>query len=1034
MKTLEPTPRPTVGAGVPEALESVLEDLWDRGQRPDVRDFLRARGGREPSIDGLLDVLRVDQRRRWLVGERVDVRSYLRDFPAIGCGSEAFFELLYHEILIREGLGERPDLDEYAQSFPDLAERLRLQVEVHEALSVDDLGRARATWSDGADALGDHGALPAVPGYEVLSEIGRGGMGIVYRAHQLRPSRVVALKMILEGRFATEHDVLRFENEVEAIASLDHPNVVPILEVGQHERLHYFTMPLLTGGSLAQAQERLSADPRAIAKVMIEIAGAIHHAHQRGILHRDLKPANILLDDSGRPHVTDFGLAKRAQKGTGLTQRGAVLGSPGYMAPEQASGDPAAVTTATDVYGLGGILYALLTGRAPFEGRSFHETLARVQTEPPERPSRINRIVPSQLELICLKCLEKEPGRRYPGAAAVAEDLRRWLAGEPIQARPVPPAVRAWLWVRRHPTQAALAAALALTIVVGAGVTTSLWLRALASLNAERHTRTLLQFANEGLNRTNRELERAKSQEKNARVRAQERFLLALRAVQDTIEDPGDRSILRLADSATSRQEVLRRIMELYKKLNASLEGDPGPDARAQLAWSYQRLSSLSAQVGAGDTARAALGEALAIRHELSAREPDNRQRLLEEAAAFLLLGGVERQFALPEVAIRPYEEARALLDTLAHRNPADDFVQNQLTWCLGNIGVLQSYSGRLGEALDTHSRVIEIRDGLIRRNPGNMFYRADRAWARHDVAYCLGALGKVSEAVDTLERARQEYDAARRELPGNAELAYRLTVCLGQLAELRRQQNEFAATLAVSERACALAEELARTHPETSRFKELLGTRLWRHSAHQRVAKLPSRGTLARAAAIYEDLVKSYPGVDQFRASLVEVSFREALWARADRDHAAAKAAARRAVDRSIELMKDPTAKEALAKAANCYLMLAIIELDEDRPEEAKPSISAAESIMRRFTIAHPIVEYDLACALSLLSVHGRTTAERAAINDRAMDTLLLAVKHGFSNWGEVRNDPDFAPLRHRREYRLLLLDMEFPQDPFRP
>jgi serine/threonine-protein kinase len=636
------------------------------------------------------------------------------------------------------------------------------------------------------------------------------------------------------------------------------------------------------------------------------------------------------------------------------------------------------------------------------------------------------------LELICLKCLEKEPARRYPGAAAVAEDLRRWLGGEPIQARPVPPAVRAWLWVRRHPTQAALAGALGLAIVVGAGVTTSLWLRALESLRSERYARTLLQFANQGLDRSNRELQRAKSQEQDARVRAQERFVLALRAVQKTIEEPADKSILRLADSAASRQEVLLRIIELYKKLHASLEGDAAPDARAQLAWSYERLGGLSVQVAAGDTAREALGEAAAIRRELSAREPDNRQRLLDEAGALLQLGGVERQFDLPEQAMRTYENAHALLETLARRNPADEFVQQQLAWCLGNLGVLQGYSGRLGEALNTHLRVLEIRGGLIRRNPRNTFYRADRAWGRFDIAYCLRVLGRMSEAVETLERARHELEEACRERPENVDLVFRLVGCLNHIAYAREQQKEFGLMLAASEHACALVEELARTHPETSRWKELLAANLRTLSGQQAAAKLPSRSTTARSAAIYEELARSYPGVDPFRVAVAQVSMREALLARADGDHVAARAAARRAVDRSVELTKNYTSTGAFARAAVCHLLLGMVELDDDRPEEARRSIKAAESIMGRFTTVEPVAEYNLACALSLLSVHGGTTAERAALNDRAMETLRLAVKHGFSDRALVREDPDMAPLRHRPEYRLVLLDLDFPADPF--
>jgi serine/threonine-protein kinase len=1032
MKTIEPTPRPTHGVTGPESPDSALDRLWERGERPCVGAFLSAQGADALPLEDLLAVLRVDQRRRWLSGERVDVRTYRRDFPAVAADPEAFFELVYHEILIREDLGERPDPGEYARSFPDLAERLRLQVEVHEELSLHDGDPVKGDWAPPDGAPGNDATVPAIPGYELLGEIGRGGMGIVYRARQIRPSRLVALKMILEGRFATEHDVLRFENEVEAIAALDHPSVVPILEVGQHGRLPYFTMPLLTGGSLAEAQERLAAAPRALAEAMIEVARAVHHGHERGILHRDLKPANILFDEAGRPHITDFGLAKRVQGRTGLTQPGALLGSPGYMAPEQASGDAAAITTATDVYGLGAILYATLTGRAPFEGRSFHETLARVQVEAPEPPSRVNRSVPSPLELICLKCLEKEPGRRYSSAAAVADDLARWLAGEPIVARPVPTTVRAWLWIRRHPTHAALVAALVLALVGGAGAATLLWLRAEASLGAEREARQMLAVANNGLNRINRELESARTLEKEARIRAQERFNLALRAVRDTIDGPGANSILRLTDAHGSRQGVILRIIELYKTLQASLEGDPTPGARAQLASSFARLGSLTAEVGSADVALAAVDRAIEIRHELSAREPENSRRVLEEATEIVGRGGLERRFGMQEAALRSYQRARTLLDALDHRTPEDNHVQTELAWCLGNLGAVQLTSGHAEDALRTHRRVLEIREGLVARNPGSSFYRSDRSWGRLDLAYCFRALDRASDAVAALELARAEFEAIHEERPSDADVGQRLVDCLNALAETRAAQQQFDPMLTASSQACALIEEVAKAHPEVPRFKLSWAWNLRNLSARQRLAKLPARPAMARSAAIFDELVTAYPGVHQYRIDLIRVLLQLGSLARADRDSAAAGEAARQAVDRSVPLAQDPTTDESLLLAALSHLNLAITNLDGNHPDQARGLIRSAESLMRRAKTVTPYAVYDLACALSLLSTQADSMAERATINDRAMSTLISAVRGGFRNYTHIRDDPDMDPLRHRPEYQLLLLDLAFPDKPF--
>jgi eukaryotic-like serine/threonine-protein kinase len=309
--------------------------------------------------------------------------------------------------------------------------------------------------------------------YELVEEIARGGMGVVYKARQVSLNRTVALKMILSGQLASEADKARFKQEAEAAANLGHPNILPIYEVGEHEGRAYFSMKLVDGASLAESPRPYG---RGLVDVLVQVSRAVHFAHQRGILHRDLKPSNVLIDRDGTPYVTDFGLAKRVEGDAGLTQSGALVGTPSYMAPEQARAERQ-LTTAVDVYSLGAILYEGLTGRPPLRGSGVMDTVLQVLDRDPDDPRQVNPKADRDLGVIALKCLAKEPAKRYESAAALADDLDRWRRGLPIQARPVGPRERLVKWARRHPAPAALSAALVLLVVVALAAITRLYLR-----------------------------------------------------------------------------------------------------------------------------------------------------------------------------------------------------------------------------------------------------------------------------------------------------------------------------------------------------------------------------------------------------------------------------------------------------------------------------------------------------------------------------------------------------------------------------
>jgi serine/threonine-protein kinase len=329
--------------------------------------------------------------------------------------------------------GRTPDLNAAIQKCPALESELR---ELWPAVVL----------AEGAGRTLDPPTLPGQPPaplptasfgeYELLEEIGRGGMGVVYKAWQKKLDRLVALKMVLSGPWATPEELSRFRAEAAVAAKLDHSGIVPVHEIGEHEGKPYFSMKYIAGKTLAQLVAEGPLPPREAARIVYQVALAVEHAHSKGILHRDLKPSNVLLDHTGQPHVTDFGLAKRVADGSGLTATGAVLGTPSYMPPEQAAPQRGPLSPASDVYSLGAILYHLLTGRPPFQAATVMDTLILVLDQDPVPPRMLNPSVDKELEIICLKCLQKAPDLRYSTAAHLATELQAFLHGEPISAQP----------------------------------------------------------------------------------------------------------------------------------------------------------------------------------------------------------------------------------------------------------------------------------------------------------------------------------------------------------------------------------------------------------------------------------------------------------------------------------------------------------------------------------------------------------------------------------------------------------------------
>jgi eukaryotic-like serine/threonine-protein kinase len=432
--------------------------------------------------------------------QRVDavIAAYLEDVDA-GRAPDRQELLARHPELAGELEAFFADNDRVDQ----LAQPLRLPSPPPSQRTEPEVGATRA-YGEGQPATLASGETPLIGpplgtkvryigDYELLEELGRGGMGVVYKARQSKLNRLVALKMILAGEYAGPKELARFRTEAEAVARLQHPNIVQIFEVGEHDGHPYFSLEFVDGGSLAQKLDGTPLPPPQAARLVETLARAMHAAHQAGVVHRDLKPANVLLTAEGTPKITDFGLAKKLDDAAGPTGSNAIMGTPSYMAPEQAGGKSKEIGPAADTYALGAILYELLTGRPPFKAATPLDTVLQVVSDEPAPPRKLQSKTPCDLDTICLKCLQKAPAKRYATAADLAEDLRRFQAQEPIQARPVGRLERGVKWAKRRPAVASLLAALMLAALglVGGGAWFTISLQnalgaAKASAEAER--------------------------------------------------------------------------------------------------------------------------------------------------------------------------------------------------------------------------------------------------------------------------------------------------------------------------------------------------------------------------------------------------------------------------------------------------------------------------------------------------------------------------------------------------------------------
>jgi serine/threonine-protein kinase len=875
--------------------------------------------------------------------------------------------------------------------------------------SPDDATTDQATPTPGA-AIGRRSArrrpksatVPAVPGYEIIAEIGRGGMGVVYEARHVRLNRVIALKMILAGSHATDEQIARFHIEARAVAQIQHPGIVQIHDDGDHEGLPYFSLEFVPGGSLAESIDGKPQPPRSAATMVMALCGALAEAHARGVIHRDLKPANVLLTLDGKPKITDFGLAKQMEGDSEQTRSGSVMGTPSYMAPEQAWGQTREIGPLSDQYALGVILYEMLVGRPPFRGSNPLETLELVRNQEPVPPTRLQPKVPTDLETICLKALQKDPAKRFPDAAAMGEDLRRFLDGEPIVARAVGTPERLWRWCRRNPKVAGLAAAV---VLMGFGITAGAvaFAASLKSINgklanaykdeaaarksAEKSEQTAIAAKNAAIAATEAEA-RAHEKEKQAREKAEALVQGAFAQNRNALEAHRVLGILlnqRLASipgTQAIREELINTTMTGLEATIASLEqlGTVARDkegfalATRTLAGINQRAGQIAMDYGKYDETARYFRRMEELAEQLAADDPDGLEPQKIKASVKATLGDFQMdQIGDADASLKFFDQALAIRRAWMAREPSNDDAKRGVANLLGAIARARLRLGDPAKARDVYREEVALRDQF---SP------------------------EVAEQVEV-----------RRERAGLSDKLGDLSVSLGEAAAGRDHFQQ----------ALSLRREIAAQNPDETQAQRDVLLSLQKLGTHELIyshdPKL-ARRFYQEALDEFLERLKAEPASVPAKMDVALAQYYVATAALRAGDRDAAMAHYRECRNIREELARDPK-----TKLSSLDLMLALARTgDHKRASEIAEGMINAPPLDSRIYF-HSACGFALcAGAAASLPPSGESTRLFRHYTERALEALRLARKHGWKSAEEVATDPDLDPIRADRGFAALL------------
>ncbi len=857
--------------------------------------------------------------------------------------------------------------------------------------------------------------MARIPGYEVGEELGRGGMGVVYRARQLRLNRACALKMILAGSHAKAETVARFIAEAEAIARLQHPHIVQIYHIGEADGLPFFELEYLPGGSLDRQLDGTPWEPRRAARLVEQLAQAIAEAHRSGVVHRDLKPANVLLTADGTPKISDFGLAKTLGSDAGLTRSEAIMGSPSYMAPEQADGKAKAVGPAADVYAAGVILYELLTGRPPFRGAVIWETLEQVKSVEPVPPSRLVPKLPRDIETICLRCLQKDPSRRYGTADGLADDLRRFLEHRPVLARPIPAWDRAARWARRRPAHAALAAVvmLALAALIGGGVWYNGRLRvALHDAEARRREANL------------------------QRQRAEANFRKARAAVDEMLTQVGQEELVDIPRMEPVRERLLGKALEFYQGFLR--ENGEDPAIRKEVARAYGRIGEIQSMLHHLSEAEVAYREAMALLSPPGVPSPDPGER--SDLADFQgELGWLLMEAGRSGEAADALDRSIQLLERLTAEFPGIPSHERQLARAQFARGRLFIGQNDIAASRRCYARSIALGEGLVARHPEVADYR-------FELARGLGSFGLLGSG-------RNEYDPTflkgialletlSREHPTVAKYPHQLGRTLINRGARLRGDGALAEAEASYHRMITVYEKLVANFPDRPDYRHLLAMghhdlgEVLAETGHPAAAEQAFRASLE----LKRGLARASPDVPDYRSGL---GTGLATLGRHLVDHDQL-AEGRRVLEEAIaehrialaKVPSNPLYRGDARKAAEALGRILSRSGDHaglSRLAALIPAHPSADAEYDHFAARILSQSVPLALADRALSLESRHALASQYAAD-ALAALGEAIRKGDRDFRHFQSDPDLAPLKGRDDFGRLLMDLAFPADPFAP